>query len=97
MGRCGFVQPDGKPNGVSFPFPHTHKGQKQATLAFPLEVPHADTLLGRGGSAWSGSQQTRPHRRSYSARSASSALFASPLLLLLFVFRTGSTGTGSLL
>lgn len=30
---------------MSFLFPHTYKGQKQATLSFPpFEVPHADTL-----------------------------------------------------
>lgn len=35
----------GKPNCVSFLFPHTYKGQKQATLSFPpFEVPHTDTL-----------------------------------------------------
>ena len=44
-GGSGFKKLCGKPNSVSFLFPHTHKGQKQATLSFPpFEVPHADTL-----------------------------------------------------
>lgn len=63
---------------MSLLFPHTYKGQKQATLPFPLEVPHADMLLGRGSSAWSSLQQTQ------GPTAACKALAPSPQRLVCF-------------